>query len=144
MAFCFSLTCVVKETLDLGCNRRHDGCVEKCIKTGKKQCTDNNGDQNLNTGIHIRLSSTTRSITLAREKSRSSGFVKPNESVRLPCGSASINNTFLPFRTSPVRELHALRCSLQDSTLYCLASAYIVTVLIYPCSFQEKVFSIFL
>lgn len=56
----------------------------------------------------ISLSSTTRSITLAREKSRSSGFVKPNESVRLPCGSASINNTFLPFRTSPVPKLTAV------------------------------------
>ena len=54
------------------------------------------------------ISSTILSITFASVESSSSGFLTPNESVRLPCGSASINKTFLPCRTSPAPKFAAV------------------------------------
>jgi len=49
----YGLALEVEEILDLLSHGGHDGGVEECIETGKQESTDNNGDQNLDTGIDV-------------------------------------------------------------------------------------------
>ena len=49
----YRLALEVEEFLDLLRYGGHNGGVEERIETGKQECTDNNGDQNLDTGIDV-------------------------------------------------------------------------------------------
>ena len=46
---------VVEEILNLRGHGRHDRGVEERIETGEQECADDDGNENLHTGVHITL-----------------------------------------------------------------------------------------
>ena len=47
------LACVVEHFQDLGVETRNDHGVEKRVETAEDNRTDNNGDDDLHTGVHV-------------------------------------------------------------------------------------------
>lgn len=47
------LTGVIEQCVDFRGKSRDDVGVEQCVETGKQECADNYGDENLHAGINI-------------------------------------------------------------------------------------------
>ena len=63
----FGLALEVEEILDLLSHGGHDGGVEKRIETAEQESTDNNGDQNLDTGIDVAFGADVVDCTLSTD-----------------------------------------------------------------------------